>query len=557
MEIQKFSCTTILFLFLFAFHGNSQTIHQWEVYSIQFEAQKEMNNPYNELPVNNNNDLLIVKFKGNSGNAKGKELELTGVWNGGNKWLVNFAPPVTGEWEYTSSSDDPGMDGKSGKIMVYEWSGQELKNNPVRRGLIRVRQTGENAGHYFEYTDGTPFLWIADTWWNWTNETIRFETWKKLVDDRADKGFTIGQLFVGANGWSPESSLLDPTFSVLKTDLIQKVERMIEYANSKGITVWVHGWWSRPQINATIGEENMKRWWKYLVHRFAAYNVIWVLAGEYNMHNYGGFDLEFWKDLGRMIKDEDPYERIVSTHNTPPFWKGGSDGPQWATGEVLHNEPWLDYNQSQSGHGKYANEMIPLIVAENYKRKPAKPIVVTEPWYEFVEGNPTGMDVRLAAWGAVLSGGAGHTYGGGHVWRGSVPESPAGEGGAWPVEVGAELESFDYEGAVSMKHLASFFQKIEWWKMAPHPELVEDYPQPFCLAVPGKEYVIYLRYGGMLNLKIKGNQEEIFSFYWYNPATGESTNHESVKGKNYLQFVSPGMYPGALKYSDWVLHVYR
>lgn len=558
MKTQKSLFSTILFFIsvFTAFQGSSQTIHPWEIYSVSFESQKDIKNPYSQIPVNNEDDLLVVKFKGISGDAKGTELELTGFWNGENEWNVNFAPPVSGEWEYNSVSVDRSMNNKSGKVDVTKWSEEELKSNPTRRGFIKVRQTGENAGHYFEYADGTPFLWVADTWWNWTKESIYFDTWKKLIDDRAEKGFTLGQLFVGGNGWSPGSSLLDPTFTVLNTQLIQKVERMIEYANSKGITVWVHGWWSRPELNETVGEENMKRWWRYLVHRFAAYNVVWVLAGEYNMHNYGGFDLEFWKDLGQMVKDEDPYKRILSVHNTPPFWKGGADGPQWSTGEVLHDESWLDYNQSQVGHGKYANEMIPLVVAENYKRNPPKPIVVTEPWYEFVEGNPTGMDVRLAAWGGILSGAAGHTYGGGHVWLGGTPESPAGTGGAWPIEEGVALESFDYEGALSMKHLATFFSKINWWEMAPHPELVKDYPQPYCLANPGKEYVLYLRYSGMLNLKIPGNGEKTFSYYWYNPATGESTNPEQITGKEYLQFVSPGMYPGTLNYSDWVLHVY-
>ena len=559
MRIQKFFSTTILvFSLLFlAFSGSAQTIRQWQVHSLKFLAENETDNPYMQIPVNNQDDLLVLKFKGVSGDASGKELEIKGVWNGGKEWVVNFAPPLPGEWEYHSVSVDSGMDGKSGKMVVTEWSEDELKSNPTRRGLITVMKTGENAGHYFQYADGTPFLWVGDTWWNWTKESIHFATWKKLIDDRAAKGFTIGQLFVGANGWGAESSLLDPTYSVLKTELIQKVERMIEYANSKGITVWIHGWWSRPQLSETAGEENVKRWWRYLVHRFGAYNVVWVLAGEYNMHNNAGFDLNFWKELGQMVKDEDPYNRILSLHNTPPFWKGGAEAPQWSTGEVLHNESWLDYNQSQSGHGKYANEMIPLIVAENYKFKPAKPIVVTEPWYEFVEGNPTGMDIRLAAWGGILSGAAGHTYGGGHVWRGGTPESPAGTGGAWPIEEGAALESFNYEGAVSMKHLASFFNKINWWEMAPHPELVEDYPQPFCLANPGKEYVLYLRYGGMLNLRIPGNGEQTYSCYWYNPATGESSDTKSVTGEKYLQFVSPGMYPGTLNYSDWVLYVYK
>jgi hypothetical protein len=123
------------------------------------------------------------------------------------------------------------------------------------------------------------------------------------------------------------------------------------------------------------------------------------------------------------------------------------------------------------------------------------------------------------------------------------------------VEPGAELSSFNYEGAVSMQHLAGFFKNIKWWEMKPLPDLVHDSPQPFCLANPGKEYIIYLRYGGMINLDIGQNEKE-FTFYWYNPANGESTSKKTIKGMHTLQFVAPGMYPGTLNYSDWVLHVF-
>ncbi|MCK5369488.1 MAG: DUF4038 domain-containing protein, partial [Cyclobacteriaceae bacterium] len=304
-----------------------------------------------------------------------------------------------------------------------------------------------------------------------------------------------------------------------------------------------------------IGEEKMKRWWRYLVHRLGAYNVVWVLAGEYNMHDNAGFSIDFWKELGQLVDREDPYQHIISLHNTPPFWSGGADAPQWSTGEVLHNETWLDYNQSQVGHGKYANEMIPVVIAKEYERNPAKPIVVTEPWYEFVEGNPTGMDVRLAAWGSMLSGSAGHTYGGGHVWLAHVPESHAGSG-PWPLEEEFDRTTYDYEGAVSMAYLAELFKEMKWWNMAPHPELVLDYPQPFCLANPGKEYVLYLRYGGVLKLrmdeKAAGNS---YSFFWYNPATGQRYNTKNIKGEELLNFSCPESYPGVKNYKDWVLYI--
>jgi hypothetical protein len=535
----------------------AETIHQWEVYSVTLNAYEIRSNPYNEISIIQGTGFLSVKFEGISGEALNKTYEISGFWNGDSEWKVNFAPPFTGGWKYTTSSPDKGLNRKNGSFNVIAWTEEEKRANPVRHGFVKVKKDMNGEGHYFEYSDGTPFLWIGDTWWNWTNRKIKPETFMALVDDRAAKGFNVGQLFVAANGWGRESSILDETYTILDTEHIKRVEEMIRYANSRGITVWIHGWWSRENLNTSAGAEKVKRWWRYLVNRFAAYNVIWVVAGEYNMYNNGGFSVEFWKELGAYIKAEDPYDRIISLHNTPPFWNGGAAAPQWATGSVMHQEKWLDYNQSQVGHGKYANEMIPYIINEEYSLKPAKPVVVTEPWYEFVEGNPTGMDIRFAAWSAILSGAAGHTYGGGHVWLASVPEAPGG-GGTWPYEKGFERTTYDYEGAMSMKHLSSFFRNVKWWNMAPHPELVKEYPQPFCLASAGEEYILYLRYGGVVKLSLDEQAAgRRYKYHWINPATGKVYDIKSIQGDSILQFSAPESYPGNSDYKDWVLYIYK
>lgn len=528
-------------------------IHPWEVHTLHFTARSVHDNPYASIPVNGDDDLLVVTFTGMTGEARGKTFDIRGCWNGEKEWIVNFSAPYPGKWRYRSASSDKGMNGKKGELEVIAWTQDELKANPSRRGLLRVHKGTNHDGRYFEYHDGTPFLWIGDTWWNWTKRSIHFETFARMVDDRAAKGFNVGQLFVPGNGWDAESSALDSTYEVIDPVHVAHIERMIRYANQKGITVWIHPWWSRENLDETIGEEKVKRWWRYVIHRFGAYNVIWVLAGEYNMFNNAGFPLSFWKELGQMVDAEDPYDRIISAHNTPPFWDGGSDAPQWSTGSVLHMEPWLDYNQSQTGHGRYANEMIPHVVRSDYQRTPPKPVVVTEPWYEFVEGNPTGRDIRLAAWGAVLSGAAGHTYGGGHVWLASVPESPGG-GGPWPIEKGFDRTTYDYEGARSMGIMSKFFKEIKWWELSPAPELISDYPQPFCLAEPGEEYIIYARYGGYLKVDLR-KEDAMFSFSWFNPGTGDRTPTRTTKGGEWVSFMAPGSYPSNTEVSDWVLHI--
>lgn len=551
----KISLTMALTVFLLtATHpaDAQQQLKKWEVFELKLMAKNKLQNPYAEIP-STKDGLITVTFKGTKGAAEGKSLTLFGFWDGGQNWKVRFAPPETGIWEYKSVSKDKGLDNIKGKLEVNEWQEDDKNQNPTRRGFVQVGKSGPQPGRFFQYTDGTPFLWIADTWWNWTKRGIKFSTFTTMVDNRAEKGFNVGQLFVAANGWGRVSSLLDETYSVLDVKHMQKVDSMIAYANSNGITVWVHGWWARKDLNKSAGEEKMKRWWRYLVHRLGAYNVIWVGGGEYNLDNYGGLGLPFWKDLGKMIKEEDPYNRIVGMHNTPPTWGSGMEAPQWSTAEVLHQESWLDYNQTQPGHGRMNNELIPDIIRESYAANPPKPIVVTEPWYEFIEGNPTDYDIRFGAWSAILSGAAGHTYGGGHVWLAHVPEAPGG-GGSWPLEKGFERNTLNYAGAVSMGHLATFFKKIKWWEMAPHPELVQEYPDKYCLAVPGLEYVVYLRWAHGAKVDLRPSAEsDVFEYYWFDPSSGTVSSAKTVKGGASQLFRSPG--PNFANFKDWVLHI--
>lgn len=547
-----FFCQILLFNILSTTYC-SETIHKWEVYPISFQSNKEIINPYAQISADGKNDLLKVIFEGTDGEAKGKKIILTAFWDGGKNWKVNFTSPYTGSWKFTSISKIRSMNGKKGSFTVIDWTEAEKLENPTRRGMIRVMKNDNN--HYFEYADATPFLWIGDTWWNWTKKDIRFETYKQLVDNRAEKGFTIGQIFIPGNAWDKKYSMLDSTYSSLDTEQIKNVERMISYANSKGITIWIHGWWGGKNLDSEIGGEKMQRWWRYLIHRFCAYNVIWVVAGEYNLNNYGGMGLDFWKNLGNMIKEEDPYDRIVSVHNTPPFWDGGKEAPQWSTASVLHRESWLDYNQSQVGHGKFANEMIPSTVSNAYHCNPAKPIVVTEPWYEFTIDKAPACDIRFGAWSAILSGAAGHTYGGGKIWSADVPESPQHLGYEPKAAGGTTL---DYEGAVSIKHLVTFMKKTSWWKMEPHPELVSEYPQSFCLANPGNEYIIYFRYGGVASVNLVTTLgKNSFQYYWYNPATGVASESKIIKGSVHSEFRCPEEDSDDREVKDWVLHILK
>jgi len=535
----------------------AQSIHlkTWEVYETEFTSSQSFQNPYVDCLKENEKPYLMACFTGISGDASGKTITVPGFWDGGSSWKIRFAPPCAGSWSYETVCEDRAMNGIKGKIEVSGWSEDEKKANPLRHGFIVVNNTEERKGRYFTYTDGMPVLWIGDTWWDWTNRRITFESFKKLVDTRAAQGFNIGQLFFAGNGWGRESSLLDRSFRHPDLDQIRKVEKMITYANSKGITIWIHPWWSRKDIDESIGSENMRRWWRYVIHRLHAYNVIWVLAGEYNMNDYGGFPLQFWNDLGALVKAEDPYDRITGVHPTPPMWEGGADAPQWSTAEAIHEQAWLDYNQSQCGHARWCNELIPEIITRAYNMQPAKPVVVTEPWYEFIEGNPTAMDIRFGAWSAIMSGAAGHTYGGGHIWRAHLPERPTGVG-SWPMDTSLNTNTMLYPGAVSVGFMGKYLRQTEWWKLEPHPELVQENPSHFCLALPGYEYLFYLRYGGSVKIDLRAYPASIkFKAQWTDLVNGMQSDERVVAGGDIVEIRCPEDYPGFVNFKDWLLHV--
>ena len=61
-----------------------------------------------------------------------------------------------------------------------------------------------------------------------------------------------------------------------------------------------------------------------------------------------------------------------------------------ASSRYFHDEPWLDFNMVQSGHGR--NTANHRFMEEDYRRVPVKPCMDAEPGYE---DHPAGFDVRV------------------------------------------------------------------------------------------------------------------------------------------------------------------
>jgi hypothetical protein len=126
------------------------------------------------------------------------------------------------------------------------------------------------------------------------------------------------------------------------------------------------------------------------------------------------------------------------------------------------------------------------------------------------------------------------------------------------LELAFDRDTLDYPGVRSLSFMAEFLRGIDWWTLDPHPELVHDNASRFCGAAPGRQYVVFLRWGGVLRLDLRpSSPKQQFEFRWIDLVDGQVKRTGQVSGGESREFRAPEDYPGAEQHKDWVLYVVR
>jgi hypothetical protein len=144
--------------------------HVWELQEITLKAQRDYARPYVEVEC-------WVELRG-----PGFARRVYGFWDGGDVFRVRVVAIAPGAWTWTSGSNQPadaGLNGKSGGFSAREWTEDEKRQNPNRRGFLRP----DAGGHALQYADGTPFFLLGDTW-------LGAVTWRLPITGKAaDAGY--------------------------------------------------------------------------------------------------------------------------------------------------------------------------------------------------------------------------------------------------------------------------------------------------------------------------------------------------------------------------------
>jgi len=151
-------------------------LHSWHLQSLGDSI-------YKGIP----HDLIVVQ-------PDGSKQIIPAFWSGETTWTFRYSATLEGVYSFTTRCSDAGnagLHGKQGTIEVTPCTGDNLL---YRHGTLTISEDGT----HFEHLDGTPFFWLADSWWFGMSDRLRWPgEFQLLARDRKQKGFTVIQFALG------------------------------------------------------------------------------------------------------------------------------------------------------------------------------------------------------------------------------------------------------------------------------------------------------------------------------------------------------------------------
>jgi hypothetical protein len=431
----------------------------------EFVTALKRADPFNEVVL----DVIFTE-------PGGKERRVPAFWAGDRVWKVRYSSPVVGKHAFrTESSDarDSGLHGITGSVNVEPYTG----DHPLyKHGRLKVA----TGGRFFEHADGTPFLWLGDTWWMGLTKRLSFpEEFNTLLADRKTKGFNVIQIVAGLY---PDMPAFDPRgenetgvpwqkeYKAIRPEYFDAADKRIMRLVEDGFTPCIVSAWGYHL--PFLGPERMKQHQRYVYARWGALPIIWCLAGEFNLPYYLAPDFPKsapqqaaeWEAIVPYCRSINAFDRLITLHPWLP-------NPMSARSR-LKDPTLLDFDMLQTGHGQMEILGVSVeAVRHSYAAKPTMPVVNAEPSYEMLLDKTPAEIARLIFWASWFNGTGGYTYGANGIWQVNGREkrygaSPhGGDYGKIPWE-----EAMHLAGSTQVSLGKKLLEQYPWQKFEPKPQ---------------------------------------------------------------------------------------
>jgi hypothetical protein len=477
----------------------------------------------------------------------GESNRVEGFWDGGKTWRVRFSPNQPGRWKFKTICSDAANDG------LNHQSGEFLCSAPIgpllfkQHGPVRVARDHR----HFEYEDGTPFFWLADTVWIGPRVADP-KDWQLYARVRVSQDFTVAQWSVAPGENSRRESAVTgfPERIGINPEFFKLLDAKVELLSRAGIISAIAplselesetSLFDLPDDQATLLV-------RYIVARWGAEPVVWLLAfeGDPQARKVGR-----WKRIGQSVFAGRAHAPVILYPGQTAWVLDEFRDQDWVDAFALQNvtdttEDALKWAFS----GPFANE---------WNRQPTRPLLMVTPPENGLGAASkkrfTAEDVRRAAYWGVLGGPpAGVSYGGLGVsdWDASTePKEQKDLGSGLPLWQRALF----MPGAKQMGQLGKFMNSVEFWRLRPQQDLVATQPGESATrrwlaaaATPTKNLaMVYAPEDRTVELVLETLPASPV-VTWVNPRTGETSPAVAVVAGRACQFPSPD--PG-----DWLLVV--
>ena len=418
-------------------------VEQWGIQEVVVRSAHTYANPVTDVN-------LQCRFRSGT-----KEVLANGFFDGQGAWKVRLMPEIQGSWTFTTISNDPDLNQKTGTFNV----GAPSAGN---HGPVRVRNQ-----YHFAYADGTAYFPLGTTTYGGVGGDLRSRQRTVALLSHSPFNKTRFQLLAGGRGGGGGPFLTGPDgtrdYKRPNPEFYSQVEASVLDLQTLGVeadVIFFTPYDRTPGGLSSMGSENDEAYLRYAVSRLAAFrNVWWTVSNEFELHQVP----KDWNKLGTLISQADPYKHLLGIHNCCMAFFDNS-------------QPWVDHVILQDiTMQRLAADPRNNAWLELDARKIGKPVIVDEYGYEGNNGMTWGSfsarEIVDMHWAITLAGAyASH----GESYSGQA--SPTGE--------------FIGDSPVRLGFLKKVMMEAPYEEMEPAPDIVNtDTPNISILAKRGTYYL--------------------------------------------------------------------